>query len=189
MQIPLRQSDEDDPIIEEVHPILYKNNDDTDIMCVYQVLRESNIDQFIEAIQKEVQYHLDWENVEVVHKLNFPNKTAVLSYVWAMKHKQQIAMHKVYKWKSLLNIHGIKQQYGLNYWENYAPLVTWTDIKLILILFIMTGWHTKKIDFLLDYPQAPVKYELFMKIPKIFDVERNPSSHSLQIFSNLYRGK
>ena len=47
MQIPLRQSDEDDPIIEEVHPILYKNNADTNIMYVDKVFREPNRDQFI----------------------------------------------------------------------------------------------------------------------------------------------
>ena len=52
MQIPLLQGNEDDPLIDKFHPILYKNNADTNIMYVDKVFRETNRDQLIEAIQK-----------------------------------------------------------------------------------------------------------------------------------------
>ena len=123
-----------------------------------------------------------------MHKFNIPNETPILPYVWDMKRKQRIDMSKVYIWKARLNIHGIKQHYELNYWDNFAPVVTWTSIRLILILSIIMGWHTKKIDFVLAYNQDPVECKLFMNISKRFDVDGNPSSHELQIISNLYGG-
>ena len=47
MQSPIRQGNEDDPLIEKFHPILYKNNVDNNIMYVDKVFREPNRDQFI----------------------------------------------------------------------------------------------------------------------------------------------
>ena len=106
-----------------------------------------------------------------------------------MKRKKWIATWEVYKWKACLNIHSEKKQYGANYWETYAPVVTCTVIQLILILPIMMEWHTKETNFVLGYPEALVKCKLFMKIPKGFEVNSDPSSHALQIISNLYGQK
>jgi hypothetical protein len=40
----------------------------------------------------------------------------------------------VYKWKARLNLHGGKQEYGLNFWETYSPVVTWATVRMMLIL-------------------------------------------------------
>ena len=45
----------------------------------------------------------------------------------------RISPGEVYKWKARLNVHGGKQEHGVNYWETYAPVIGWTTIRLFLI--------------------------------------------------------
>ena len=37
---------------------------------------------------------------------------------------------------------------------------------MLLIMIAVHGWHTKKLDYVAVFPQAPVESELYMKIPK-----------------------
>ena len=98
--------------------------------------------------------------------MQVPEGVKVLDSVWAKKLKRKIKTKEVYKWKARLNIYGGQPEYGVNYWEKFAPIVMWTTIRLILILSIILKWHTQQIDFILAYPQAPLETLLYMKIPK-----------------------
>jgi hypothetical protein len=84
-------------------------------------------------------------------------------------------------------LHGGQQEYGVNYWETYAPVVTWAAIRLILVLVLIYQWHTVQIDFILAYPQADVECDLYMKIPKGFQVQGHTNqTHVLKLIKNLY---
>ena len=72
---------------------------------------------------KEVNTHTENGNWVVVRKVDVPQGTKILPSVWAMRRKRRIATGEVYKWKARLNIHGGKQEYGVNYWETYAPVI------------------------------------------------------------------
>ena len=106
-----------------------------------------------------------------------------------MKCKCHIASRKVYKWKARLNVHGGKQEYGINYWETYSPVVHWFSIRLVLILSILNGWSTCQIDFVMAYPQAPIKCDMYMDIPKGFEFQGDHRSHVLCLKKNLYGQK
>jgi Reverse transcriptase (RNA-dependent DNA polymerase) len=88
-----------------------------------------------------------------------------------MKRKRRLRTNEIYKHKARLNIHGGQQELGVNYWETYAPVVTWAAIRLLLALSIICGWKSTQIDFVLANPQAPVECELYMKVPKGFEIE------------------
>jgi hypothetical protein len=93
----------------------------------------------------------------------------------------------VYKHKASLNIHGSMQTHGTNYWETYSPVVNWFSICLCLILTLLFLWNTRAIDFVLAFPQADVKCNLFMQLPRglVFKgVHR--STHCLKLKKNLY---
>ena len=101
-----------------------------------------------------------------------------------MKRKRRIDTREIYKWKARLNIHGGKQEYGVHYWETYAPVVQWTSIWMCLVLSgVLQGWHTRQLDFVLTYPQADVESEQYMEMPKSFDVggKHSRSSHVLKL--------
>ena len=86
-----------------------------------------------------------------------------------MKRKRQIATREIYKWKARLNVHGGKQEKGIHFWETYSPVVKWfLSIRFFLLLSLLFSWHTRQVDFVLAYPQAPVETPLYMAIPKGF---------------------
>jgi Reverse transcriptase (RNA-dependent DNA polymerase) len=121
-----------------------------------------------------------------------PEGVKVLDLVWAMKRKRRIKTKEIYKWKARLNIHGGQQEYGVNYWETFAPVVIWISIRLILILSILLCWHTRQIDFILAYPQAPLKTPLFMEIPKgvtMHKMPRKAQDYVLELKKHLYGQK
>ena len=83
-----------------------------------------------------------------------------------MKHKRRIDTREIYKWKACLNLDGSKQIKGVNYWETYAPVTSWPTVRLILTMAIIQGWHTKQLDFVLAFTQAPVEIgNLYMQVP------------------------
>ena len=94
-----------------------------------------------------------------------PEGEKVMDAVWAMKRKRNKLPGEVYKWKARLNLHGGQQEFGIHYEETYAPVVSWPTIRMLLLLVLNNGWHSKQIDFVLAYPQAPIERDLYMKLP------------------------
>ncbi len=86
-----------------------------------------------------------------------------------MKRKRKIATQEIYKWKARLNIDGSKQEE--DFWEAFAPVASWSTIRLVLIVALIHGLDNRQINFVLAYTQAAVECKLYMSIPKGFEVE------------------
>jgi hypothetical protein len=70
----------------------------------------------------------------------------------------------------------MKEMFGVNLWDTFAPVVTWMSIRLMLILVILLAWHARQVNFVLAFLQAPVvECLIYMKIPVDVDLNgRNP---------------
>ena len=75
------------------------------------------------------------------------------------------------KHKSCICSHGGMQQWGVNYWENYSPVVNWISIGVMLILNILRDIHNKSVYFVLVYTKADIESKIFMELPIEFWVE------------------
>ena len=116
-----------------------------------------------------------------------PEGAQIFPSVWAMRRKRKIKTQEVYKWKARLNFDGSKQIKGQHYDESYAPVATWGSVRLLLALTLVHNWFTQQIDFVQAYPQAPVEREVYMKIPKGFDVaDGNTKDYVLKLRKNVY---
>jgi Reverse transcriptase (RNA-dependent DNA polymerase) len=107
-----------------------------------------------------------------------------------MRGKRRIDTREVYKWKARINIHGGKQTKGLNY--TYAPVATWSSIRIIMNMAAIYGWITRQLDFVLAFPQAPVETDLYMEIPRGFMIDGedvDSSQYVLKLVNNLYGQK
>jgi hypothetical protein len=69
------------------------------------------------------------------------------------------------KHKEYLCAHGGQQTWGLDYWETYAPVVTWTSVCLLLIVAKIHGLESKSIDFVLAFPQADLDVPVYIGPP------------------------
>ncbi len=79
---------------------------------------------------------------------------------------------------------------GVHYSETYAPVASWNTIRLLLSLKAVHNWHTRQLDYVLAFPQAPVEKELYLYIPKGFDLEEGDTKcYVLKVHQNIYGQK
>ena len=60
---------------------------------------------------------------------------------------------------------------------------------MVLITTLIHGWFTKQIDFVLAYTQADVECQLYMAIPKGFEVQDEGQDYVLKLKKNLFGQK
>jgi Reverse transcriptase (RNA-dependent DNA polymerase) len=140
-------------------------------------------------MQEEVDNQTKNGNWVVIPKTNLPKSARVLPAVWAMKRKRKILDGTIYKWKARLNIDGGKQVQGLDYWETYAPVASWSTIRLVLVMAVRHKWVLRQLDFVQAFPQAPIEQEMFMEVPKGFNVGGSRITHVLKLLRNIYGQK
>ena len=140
----------------------------------------------MKAMAKEVDAHVDKHHWVLVPISKMPKGTKVLDAIWAMRRKRKIMTGEIYKWKARLNIHGGQQEHGVNYWETYAPVVSWPTIRFFFALSILRGWHTRQIDFVQAYPQVPLTCDLYMAIPRGYKIKgATHATHVIKLIKNL----
>jgi hypothetical protein len=173
--------------------VAHKSLVDPDTLYLWQARKEPDFPKFLEAMQKEIDAHTTGGHWRIVKRAEVPPGAAILPAVWSMKRKRRISDRTVYKWKARLNVDGSKQVQGVHYQETYSPVVSWSTTRFFLIQALMRKWHTKQIDYVLAYPQAPVERDLYMELPKGVRLEgiteEDQRDYVLQIVKNLYGQK
>jgi hypothetical protein len=75
---------------------------------------------------------------------------------------------------------------GVNYKQTYAPVASWNLIRTLLAITVVNHWHTKQLDYVLAFPQAPVEREIYMTIPG-FKIEQGQNEdYVLKLHGNIY---
>ena len=171
------------------HAEAYASSTDPDILYLHEAMKEPDKQKFVEAMVKEITSQSQNGNWILILRSEVPSGEKVLPSVWAMRRKRKISTGEIYKWKARLNLDGGKQTKGLNYWETYAPVATWSSIRLILNMAARLGWQTRQLDFVQAYPQAPIETDLYMEIPKGFLVNGDRTTYVLKLVKNIYGQK
>ena len=109
---------------------------------------------------------------------------------WLIRRKCSLTTNKITKHKARLNLHGGKQIYSMNYYETYAPVVTWFAIRLVIIFGILFQWSLRQVDFIMAYSQASIEMDIYMELPQgIKTAEGNSKEHVLKLLKNNYGQK
>jgi hypothetical protein len=107
-----------------------------------------------------------------------------------MRGKHDLTTNKIKSNKARLNLHGGKQIYGMNYFETYAPVVTWFAIRLMIIFGIIFCWALHQVDFVMAYPQTPIEMDIYMELAQgIQTAHGNSKDHMLKLETNIYGQK
>jgi hypothetical protein len=78
----------------------------------------------------------------------------------------------------------------MNYFETYAPVVTWFAIRLMIIFGIIFCWALQQVDFVMAYPQAPIEMNIYMELPQGIQTKHgNSKEHVLKLEKNIYSQK
>ena len=129
------------------------------------MLSQDDRDQFVEAIQKEINDHTTHDHWDIVLRSLMPKEMKTIMAIWSFKRKRFLD-GTLNKHKARLCAHGGQQQWGVNYWEMYAPVVNWISVRFLLIISDLAGFETQALDFVLAFPQVKLDVPVFMKIPR-----------------------
>ena len=174
----------DDPLL------AFKATSDPDTMYLHQAMNQPDREHFKAAMKKEMADQIDNGNFTLIKRSKVPKGKIILPAVWQMKRKRDIKTRQVKKYKARLNIDGSRMIPGEHYDQTYAPVASWTSVRLVLALASIHNWHTTQIDYVLAFPQAPVERDIYMEIPKGFEVSKDKrKEYVLQIHRNIYGQK
>jgi hypothetical protein len=161
---------------------------DPDTMHLEDALKQPDRAEFVKAMHKEVNDHIVrkhcWKVVpsKAVLKGKIPRPM-----VWSMKRKRN-PIGDIIKWKARLCAGGHKSLSFVDYWCTYSPIVSWNTVRLMIVMALFNNWHMQSIDFVLAFPQAPIKTDIYMRPPKVpfnFDIPDLPSFTDR--FINVYK--
>ncbi len=111
--------------------------------------------------------------------------------VWQTRRKRDAKDGSVKKYKARLNIDGSHMKRGEHFEETYAPVACWNSVRMLLTMTVARRWHTKQINVIQAFAQAPVENTLYMRIPAGVELEdgSNPKDFVLKIHGNIYGQK
>ena len=137
----------------------------------------------MQAVVNEVNGHVDSNNWTLKKQNEVPDDAQIVPSVWS---KCDLTTNQVKSHKARLNLRGGKQVYRMNYFETYAPVVTWFTIRLMIIFGIIFGWALCQVDFVMAYPQAPIEVDIYMELPQgILTTHGNSKDHVLKLEKNI----
>jgi hypothetical protein len=73
------------------------------------------------------------------------------------------------------------QQWGVNYWETYAPVVNWISVRFLLILSKIVGLESRAIDFVLVFPQAKLDVPVYTELPIGMEVKGDTGERRMKV--------
>jgi Reverse transcriptase (RNA-dependent DNA polymerase) len=183
------EAETDQHLQHPLHAMAATNDPDT--LYYHEAMKAPDKEEFLKSMYDEVQGQIDNKVYSPVLRSTVPQNIKVLPAVWIMRRKRKASTGQVYRRKSRLNIGGHKQQEGIDYDQTYSPVVTWPSIRLLLTLTLVNKWATRQIDYIQAYPQAPIERNMYMELPKGFQItDGDPDGdYVLQVHQNIYGQK
>ena len=172
------------------HPVAFWSEMCGDVMHFGQAMKQPDRHQFVEAVVKEVNGHVDNQNFKLIRRSEVPEGEPIQQSVWAMRRKRNLTTGEITKHKARLNLHGGMQEFGVNYYDTYSPVVTWFAIRLMIMFAILFSQALRQVDFVMAYPQAPIEMDMYMELPQGIQTEHgNSKDHVLKVLRNIYGQK
>lgn len=180
-----------------IHAFLTLDNKE-DTLTQSQMLKATDSQQFITVQLPEIRV---LEKMDVFKYLPIdclPPRARLLSSIWSYRRKRR-PTGELLKHKARICVDGSQQMLGRDYWESYAPVVTWSTVRLVLLLSTILNLKSRQLDYTQAFPQAELQNPVYMKLPQgwFYDTHTkslqqhsnpkfNDTSHLIQLKRNLY---
>ena len=86
------------------HPIDFHAEMMDNIMQYHQSMNQCDVDQFVKAIVKEVNGHIENEHWNLVKRSDVPKDQDVIPSVWSIQRNHNITTNDITKYKASLNV-------------------------------------------------------------------------------------
>ena len=88
----------------------------------------------------------------------------VLDSTWAFKIKRY-PDGTLRKLKARFCVRGFQQIEGVDYFETYAPVVSWMTVRLIFAIALIHNLESIRVDYTATFVQAPLKDAVYIEMP------------------------
>jgi len=163
-------------------------NGNPNILTHRDAMKADDNDQFLVSMKEEIDNLLKNQIYEVVPIDTVPRNKTILDAVWSHRRKQK-PDGTVYRHRSRICANGKQQVKGHDFQETFSPVVSWTTVRLLLILSNLLGLKTRQVDYVQAFPQAELEEDVYMKIPNGFyyeDPNNSNKKYCLKLKKNLY---
>jgi hypothetical protein len=155
-----------------------------------QAMQQPDSRQFVDAVVKELNGHVDNQNFKLVKRSEVPADKPIQQSVRAMRRKRNLTTGEITKHKARLNLHGGMQEYGVNTYDTHALVAMWFSLRLMIVFGILFNQAMRQIYFIMAYSQAPIEMDMYMELPQgIQTKHRNSKDHVLKLLRNIYGQK
>ena len=94
----------------------------------------------------------------------------LLDTTWAFKSKRYPDV-QIIKVKARFCCRGDQQVQVIDYFDTCAPVVSWTTVRILLILSVILGLNTKPVDYTCAFLHASITEDVYVSMPRGFEKE------------------
>ena len=143
---------------------------DPDLPTWRQAMCGPDQEHWEDAVTKEVHELSEHRTWTLWKRSDLPPKVKVLPTTWVFRLKRY-PDGRPKSFKARFCVRGDMQVEGVDYTESYAPVASWTTIRMLLCLSVNQGWITKQVDFSNAFVQAKLSEEVYVTTPQGFSSE------------------
>jgi hypothetical protein len=115
-----------------------------------------------------------------------PKGFQALDTKMVLKLKEAEHSHAARRYKARLCGRGFRQTYGVNYFNTYAPVATYTSLRLFVGIMATMDYEMDTVDVTTAFLHSPIKEEIYIKIPDGYPIEPRKPNMVLKLQKCLY---
>jgi len=160
------------------HPFMFKAKatSDPDTPTFREAMTGPHSDEFLKAMATEIEELIEHGCWDVIKRKDIPPIIkatgdtyipAVIPTTWAFKIKRWPTglFRKV---KARFCVRGDLQKDGVDVFDTYAPVASWSSIRMLMTIALHKKWVTKQIDFSNAFVQASLPHPVYVALPAMF---------------------
>ena len=157
-----------------------------DLPSAHDALNGPDADKYIEAMKKEIKQLEEKDTWLIVDRASLPEGANVLPGTWAFRRKRS-PDGTVKSHKARFCVRGDRQKEGVDFFETYAPVVSWSTVRLLLTLSVIHDLETRQVDYTNAFVQADLHDDehVYIELPDYFG-SRTEGDVVLKLKKSLY---
>jgi hypothetical protein len=176
--------------VDYTDPLAYAaatGSSDPDTLRHHEAMRAPDWEEFRESALKEIKTLEELGTWEEIQRSQVTAGKKVLDGTWVFRRKR-FPDGKLRKHKARFCVRGDQQVAGIDYFETYAPVTSWTTVRLLLTLSIIANLESVQVDYTNAFAQAdlPEGEEAYIEIPQGFYTSNPDKDIVLKLRKSLY---
>ena len=155
---------------------------DADTPTYAEAMASSDAEGFRAAMDKEIAELVQKKAWDLVPKsVAVKARKKVLGSTWAFRRKRY-PDGSLRKLKARICVRGDQQVMGVDVFDTFAPVISWSVVRLVLSLAVAFSWSTAQVDYANAFVQAKLDEPVFIACPREYEVP----GHVLLLKRSLY---